>query len=360
MAGQDSYEIIAGKHGYPDSALYRTLISKLLTPDEAAIGVVILEKTDEVTPAVLSREIGLDQEKVNACLDSLFRKGLVNYKDATTRRGLRFARDPYFAFMTSLSDMAIDPRTSPVYKSWYDFVKQEMYPDLAKMIGMTDIQYARVVPHISALKSHKDIQPHEDVREFAKAARIAVTDCSCRKCNAAGGEPCKLSEDYTICLNFGRAAEHIIRRGVGKPISSEEALKIIDQCEKRGLIHILDIGVATLCNCCTCCCIAMSNCVKFSIPFSKITFKSSYVAEVNADLCRGCKICSKRCLFKAITLVKDSSGKVKSVTDPEKCFGCGACVASCPQGARQLKAVRTPEQLNAWEPFERWERRIKG
>jgi len=360
MAGRDSYETIAEKHGYPDSALYKTLIRKLLTPDEAAIGVVILEKTDEVTPAVLSSEIGLDQEKVDACLNSLFRKGLVNYKDAKSRRGLRFARDPYFAFMTSLSDMAVDPKTSPVYRSWYDFVKKEMYPDLAKMIGLTDIQYARVVPHISALKSHNDIQPHEDVREYAKAARIAVTDCSCRKCNAAGGEPCKLSDDYTICLNFGRAAEHIIERGVGKAISSQEAMRIIDQCEQRGLIHILDVGVATLCNCCTCCCIALSNCVNFSIPFSTIVFKSRYVAESNPDLCKGCKVCSKRCQFKAISLVKDGSGKLKSVTDPEKCFGCGACVASCPHGARQLKAVRSPEQLNAWEPFERWERRIKG
>lgn len=356
----DSYEIIARKHGYPDSALYKNLITKLLTPDEAKIGVVILEKTDEVTPALLSQEIGLDLAAVNACLDNLFHKGLVNYKDAKSRRGLRFARDPYFSFMTSLSDMGVDPTTSPVYKSWYDFVKKEMYPDLAKMIELTDIQYARVVPHYNALASHKDVLPHEDIREYVKAARIAVTDCSCRKCNAAGGEPCKLSDDYTICLNFGRAAEHIIERGVGKAISSREALKIIDQCENRGLIHILDIGVATLCNCCTCCCIALSNCVTFSVPFSKIVFKSRYVAESNLALCKGCKLCSKRCLFKAVTVVKDTSGKAVSVTDPEKCFGCGACVVSCPHKARQLKPVRTPEALNAWEPFERWERRIKG
>ena len=360
MAGRDCYEIIASKHGYADSTLYNTLIRQLLTPEEAEIGVVILEKTEEVTPAILAHEINLDIETVNACLQSLFRKGLVNYKDAKSRRGLRFARDPYFAFMTSLSDMGIDPTASPVYKSWYNFVKKEMYPDLNKMIGLTDIQYARVVPHYLALKSHDDVLPHEDIREYVKAARIAVTDCSCRKCNAAGDEPCKLTDDYTICLNFGRAAEHIIQRGVGKAISSQEALKIVEECEKRGLIHILDIGVATLCNCCTCCCIALSNCVNFSIPFSKIVFKSRYVAESNPDLCKGCKLCSKRCQFKAITVVSDASGKAKSVTDPEKCFGCGACVVSCPHKARHLKPVRTPETLNAWEPFEHWERRIKG
>jgi len=360
MVERDCYEAIAGKHGYADSNLYKTLIRKLFTPEEAAIGLVILDKTEEVTPAMLSQEIGLDQETVNACLGSLFHKGLVNYKDAKSRRGLRFARDPYFAFMTSLSDMGVDPTTSPVYKSWYDFVKKEMYPDLAKMIGLTDIQYARVVPHYNALVSHRDISPQDDIREYVKATRIAVTDCSCRKCNAAGGEPCKLSDDYTICLNFGRAAEHIIERGVGKAISSREALKIIDQCENRGLIHILDVGVATLCNCCTCCCIALSNCVNFSVPFSKIVFKSRYLAESNPDLCKGCKLCSKRCQFNAITVVKDASGKAKSLTDPEMCFGCGACVVSCPYGARHLKTVRTAEALNAWESFERWERRIRG
>ena len=360
MAERDCYAIIASKHGYADSTLYKTLIGQLLTPEEAEIGVVILDKTEEVTPAMLSQEIGLDLDTINTCLSSLFRKGLVNYKDAKSRRGLRFARDPYFAFMTSLSDMGVDPTASPAYKSWYNFVKKEMYPDLAKMIGLTDIQYARVVPHYKALASEKDVAPQDDIREYVKAARIAVTDCSCRKCNAAGGEPCKRSDDYTICLNFGRAAEHIIQRGVGKAITSQEALKIIDECENRGLIHILDVGVATLCNCCTCCCIALSNCVNFSIPFSKIVFKSLYLAESDPDLCKGCKLCSKQCQFKAIEVVKDASGKVRSVTDPEKCFGCGACVVSCPHKARHLKPVRPQESLNTWEPFERWERRIKG
>jgi len=254
--------------------------------------------------------------------------------------------------------MEIDPATSPAYKAWHDFVKNEMYPDLAKMIGLTDMQYARVVPHYKALINVKGVLPHEDVREYAKASRIAVTDCSCRKCNAAGGDPCKLIDNYTICLNFGRSATHIVERGVGKTIGEQQTLEIIDECEKRGLIHILDVGVATLCNCCTCCCIALSNCVNFSIPFSKIAFKSRYVAESNPDLCKGCRRCIQRCQFKAITA--EGSGKaVKCITDPEKCYGCGACVTGCPNGARYLKAVRTEESLNAWEPFARWEKRIK-
>jgi len=144
-------------------------------------------------------------------------------------------------------------------------------------------------------------------KEIYRGGCIAVTYCSCRKCNAAGGEPCKLSDDYTICLNFGRAAEHIIEKGLAK-LSIHRKLRILSINVKRGLIHIFDIGVATRCNCFTCCCIALSNCINFSIPFSKIIFKSRYVAGSNPDLCKGCKVCSKRCQFKAITLVKDSSG----------------------------------------------------
>ncbi len=53
------------------------------------------------------------------------------------------------------------------------------------------------------------------------------------------------------------------------------------------------------------------------------------VAEVNNELCVGCKVCIKLCPYKAIS--KDEDDKV--VINKLLCKGCGVCGASCPENA---------------------------
>ena len=50
---------------------------------------------------------------------------------------------------------------------------------------------------------------------------------------------------------------------------------------------------------------------------------------IDADKCRGCTLCAKKCPANAI------SGEVKSVhrIDPDKCIKCGSCVSVCRFGA---------------------------
>ena len=53
--------------------------------------------------------------------------------------------------------------------------------------------------------------------------------------------------------------------------------------------------------------------------------------EIDADACRGCTACARKCPVQAI------SGSVKQphVIDPDKCIRCGACFAACKFGAVQ-------------------------
>ncbi|MEM1515667.1 MAG: 4Fe-4S binding protein [Candidatus Bathyarchaeia archaeon] len=48
--------------------------------------------------------------------------------------------------------------------------------------------------------------------------------------------------------------------------------------------------------------------------------KAEYVAEVNPDLCQGCKLCVSRCQFNAI---RYSPTLERDIIDLTKCFGCG-------------------------------------
>jgi len=51
---------------------------------------------------------------------------------------------------------------------------------------------------------------------------------------------------------------------------------------------------------------------------------------IDENLCTGCKICERGCIYGAIKV--DKAARV----DPEKCYGCGLCATLCPQGAIKL------------------------
>jgi heterodisulfide reductase subunit A len=64
-------------------------------------------------------------------------------------------------------------------------------------------------------------------------------------------------------------------------------------------------------------------------------------AEVQEELCSGCRICNDLCPYTAISFVEDD--KVSRV-NPAMCKACGTCVAACPSGA--LRALHfTDDQI---------------
>jgi heterodisulfide reductase subunit A2 len=58
------------------------------------------------------------------------------------------------------------------------------------------------------------------------------------------------------------------------------------------------------------------------------------VAEVNEELCSGCRVCEMACPYEAVK--KDEEKRV-SMVNQALCKGCGTCVAACPSGAMKGK-----------------------
>ncbi len=57
-------------------------------------------------------------------------------------------------------------------------------------------------------------------------------------------------------------------------------------------------------------------------------------AEIDPDLCSGCKMCIASCPYEAIEFDEE---KGVSVVQEELCKGCGTCVATCPSGVAKQK-----------------------
>ncbi|GAB4188091.1 MAG: hypothetical protein Kow00108_24850 [Calditrichia bacterium] len=170
---------------------------------------------------------------------------------------------------------------------------------------------------------------------------IAVLECPCR---ASKENPC-LPMD--VCLIIGEpfvsfVLEHHPQKS--RKISSDEAVQILTEEDKRGHVHHAFFKDAMLqrfyaiCNCCSCCCGAMKA-MQNGVP---MLAPSGYVLEIEHAECVGCGECIQYCQFNALEL-KDKKAHVIF----EKCYGCGVCVDKCPHHAHQL--VRSADK---GEPLE--------
>jgi len=143
------------------------------------------------------------------------------------------------------------------------------------------------------------------------------------------------------CITFNRDAKYVLERGVGRELTREEALSILDMCEESGLVHMTSNashGVPAICNCCTCCCDYLRAQIVLGKRYASV--KSRYRAVVDPALCDGCGLCVDACSLGAIKMVN-----LKLEVDGERCFGCGLCASKCPVDALKLIQVRGPEHI---------------
>jgi NAD-dependent dihydropyrimidine dehydrogenase PreA subunit len=181
-----------------------------------------------------------------------------------------------------------------------------------------------------------------EVEEMIEAAEeIVVQPCDCRKV----GEKCDFSTETCIWLDEG--ARQALDRGHGCRLTKDEAIQLLRWADKKGLMHTADSawrerGLQAICNCCSC------DCYPFlaaqELGTKGVWPKSYYIAEVRQDLCSFCGACVKRCHFDAFSLTDETitlEEKIRSKVayDADKCWGCGLCANTCPEGAIEMRSL---------------------
>jgi ferredoxin len=130
-------------------------------------------------------------------------------------------------------------------------------------------------------------------------------------------------------------------------LSKEQAIANMKKYERQGLCHTVWTFrapfIGGICNCDRADCGAMKTTVTHGVP---IMFRAEYVAEMDPDLCNGCRLCMRVCQFGAITY---SASNKKTYVDPRRCYGCGICRAVCkPDAIRLLDRAQVPIAANLW------------
>ncbi len=349
MTTSDAYEALAGRLGFPGSALLRSILESLMTPEQAALVEALPGSVEEV-----AQKAGVSEEEARRQLDALYYAGVVFPRGGFDKRDYyRFARHIIQLHDATLGNQNMDvEKDRAFFKKWQDFCTEEMFVRLGAMFRIVPGRISRVVPARKALEGLPDVLPCEDYYEILKAQDvIAVVPCSCRLRTSAAGEVCAhtVETETSHCLQFGRGAEYVIHRGTGRPLTVDQAIALCDEIEEDGLVHrwankaeMLDVN--TSCNCCRDCCEEWVSLDVTDMPVADWWEKSRYEAYVDdLESCSGCQDCLERCQFDAITMYRDENHDLKAAIEATKCFGCGACVVGCPYGSLKLRAVRPPE-----------------
>ncbi len=236
----------------------------------------------------------------------------------------------------------------------------KLYPDMERPTGTVVLPLNVDVTD----KSEKVVVPLDLIKEsLKKMSYIAGMDgCLCRQAN-----DCKDFDHNLGCLFLGEAAKAVVKHGLGREFTYEEACERVDQAAEAGLMgqavwieveqmlwgvrndlmdHFLEI-----CFCCPCCCIAMRLARNATSAERHRFHPSGWTAVPDLTKCVGCKKCAEErngCPVEAISFSAD--GKI--VINQESCVGCGICKARCKVGAINIKQTM-PMRADLQEYFKK-------
>ena len=161
-----------------------------------------------------------------------------------------------------------------------------------------------VIPVEKAIEHENQSVSVEHISHWLnKYDKYSIGQCTCRKQQTMRGEGSgQINGEF--CMGMGDMAEYQVDKGMGRYISYEEALEILERSERHGFVHqITNIDgedkIVAICNCAAGVCNALRTSQLYNTPNMS---RSAYRAHVES----------------------------------EKCVACGKCVEICPVGAAKL------------------------
>jgi Pyruvate/2-oxoacid:ferredoxin oxidoreductase delta subunit len=315
--------------GYPatESGVELRILRRLFTPEEAELATHLTVLTEEAR--VVARRAKLSVPLTAHRLQEMERKGLI-YSYHPTDAPPKYSAAP---FVIGIWEFQVG-RLTPELITDFD----EYAPHLINIWSKKS--QLRTIPIGESIDTQQEVMIYEQAEEMVRAQdNITVAPCICRQERTIAGEGCDKPQE--TCLSFGSAAEYYQRNGLGRKITQEEALGILELANETGLV--LQPGnsqkAGFICACCGDCCGVLRNLKKHPKPSSVLA--SAFFARVDEELCIACGDCALRCQMDAVAV----DLHVAEV-NLDRCIGCGLCVTTCDMEAmtmvRKSKEERPP------------------
>ena len=257
-------------------------------------------------PEQIAERNGMSLEETQKMLDHLNWVGIIESNRENPEKRLQY-NVPIFVPGSAEFMMMNDELTAqhPNLATFFNLMTQmplegvtPMVPPGGAGVGM------HVIPVEKAIETENQSVSIEHISHWlSKYDKYSVGQCTCRKQQTMRGEGSgEINGEF--CMGMGDMAEYCVNRGMGRYISYEEALEILERAERHGFVHqITNIDgeekIVAICNCAPGVCNALRTSQLYNTPNMS---RSAYRAHVEKN----------------------------------KCVACGKCVEVCPVGAAKL------------------------
>ncbi len=360
--------------GFPDGPAAEEVLRLLFRPEEAEV--VARLPLVPMTARRIARRLGRPEHEVVPLLDGMADRGLIiDLRDDGERSGR--PRTWYciappvvgffeFSLMRRRSDVD-QGALARAYERLFD-EGPAAWPDL--MSGETPIGRTLVNEDAVAPPDLAELLTWERASAVvAEAGTWSLSLCYCRHKQEHLGRACAAPMDN--CMALGNGAKYVVRHGLGRAADRAEALDVLARARDAGLVQIADNvrnRPTWICNCCGCCCLQLQAINRHGVLNAIRT--SPFLATVEAEKCRGCGRCARRCPIQAITLRAERArpgpgeaasppgspraerqaarkSRLHAEVDDAVCLGCGLCERECRHEALRMVAreprLVTPE-----------------
>ena len=327
--------------GFPAtrSGVELKILKHIFTPEEAEVTSYLNYKPEPLQ--TIFRRVGHLVESLEALeklLDRIQKKGGI---ESIVKNGLtHYCCAP---LVVGMYELQIGRLTPEFIKDFHEYTS-------SKKFGIeflsTELPQMRTIPVSKSIHPQHNVSTFDEVTSLLQQAEepFAIIECICRKKKEIEGQSCKVTDRKETCLAIGGVARMVLKSGNGREIARGEALAILEENQKKGLVlqPSNTEKVDFICSCCGCCCGMLA--VHKVLPRPLDFWASNFLATVDADKCEACGACEKKCQVGAVVV---SEQKQYAVVAPERCLGCGVCVTTCPTDAITLSKkpteVRPPQ-----------------
>lgn len=322
--------------GYPYNEHLPALLAEMFSPDEACVAMAIptaLAPLRGVNGEEIAKACQMPHDQVLETLAAMAERGMIfSGPTESGETGYSLLQIGYGVPQAFFWGGKEDETARTMAKRVLKYFTVET---TGKVYGGVETKSYRYAPSSLAVTAPlQGALPGEAIRPIVEAAKtIAVAHCPCRmSAKLLGRDDCP--HPLEVCLKYDELAEFVIRRGLARRISKEEALEILEMAERAGLVHMVDNAAGEVkhtCNCCGCYCWNVGIIRRRKIPRDQL-MASYFLRRTDLAACVGCGACQEICPVDAVKMDDDG----KPAVDLDWCIGCGVCAVACPTDAIEL------------------------
>jgi NAD-dependent dihydropyrimidine dehydrogenase PreA subunit len=311
------------------------ILKHIFTPEEAEIASFLSYKFEPLRIIYKRVEHLVESpEELEKMLDLILKKGGIEFKIKNGET--HYCNAP---FVVGMYEFQLDRLTPEFIKDFNDYTS-------GKKFGVeflsTELPQTRTIPVARSIHPQYNVSTFDEVTTLLQQAEepFVIIECICRKKKAIEGKPCRVTDRKETCLAIGAMAQMALANDVGRKITRDEAMSIIEQNQKEGLVlQPSNTKMAEfICSCCGCCCglLAMHKILPKPLDF----WATNFHAVVDKNTCKGCGICEESCQVGAVSISKKERYAVVKL---DRCIGCGVCVTKCP--TESISLFKKPKEV---------------